>query len=367
MVGAGQLARMTHQAAIGLGVELVVLADSGEAPAATAGAHVRLGAPDDLGALHGLAAATDVVTFDHERIPPAHLADLEHTGYVLRPTPAAKALAQDKLLARRAVGHLGLPVPRFAPARTEHDVVAFAEDAGWPVVLKARTGGYDGRGVHVVAAAHEAASALAACSHDAVVEEHVAIATELAVLVARRDSGETAAYPVVETVQHEGMCRELVAPARVDADVVTRARKLALTLAVRAGVTGLMAVELFHTDDSRLVVNELALRPHNAGHWTIEGAETSQFEQHLRAVLDWPLGATALRAPAVATVNVVGASGADPAGRLGDALAVAGAHVHLYGKEPRPGRKLGHVTALAADPDRALATAHAAAARLVAP
>jgi len=363
MVGAGQLARMTHQAAIALGVELTVLAD-GDAPAAAAGARRLAGAPDDLAALRALAEGSDVVTFDHERIPPAHLEALERGGHVLRPAPAAKALAQDKLHARRTLRDLGTPVPRFAPAGTPEDVERFAAVAGWPVVVKARRGGYDGRGVHVVAAAAEAPAALAACADDAVVEEHVAILTELAVLVARRPGGEAVAYPAAETVQVDGMCREMVAPARVPEPVAAQAAELALRLAERADVTGLMAVELFAVDGGALLVNELALRPHNAGHWTMEGAATSQFEQHLRAILDWPLGATALRAPAVATVNVIGRGERDVAAGLPAALAVPGAHVHLYGKAPRAGRKLGHVTATGPDAAAALATAREGAARL---
>jgi 5-(carboxyamino)imidazole ribonucleotide synthase len=364
MVGGGQLARMTQQAAIALGVELVVLAESADAPAVAAGARHRAGAADDLDALHGLAAATDVLTFDHEAVQPAMLEELAARGHVLRPPPAAKALAQDKLHARRTLAARDFPVPRFAPAATVADVEAFAARSGWPVVLKAVRGGYDGRGVHVAWSPAEAATALAACPDGAVAEEHVQIATEVAVLVARRAGGETVAYPVVETVQHDGMLRELVVPARVDAEVLEEARRLALRVAEHARAEGLLAVELFLARDGRLLVNELALRPHNTGHWTIEGAVTSQFEQHLRAVLDWPLGETGLRAPAVATVNVVGTGDRDPAAALPRALAVPGAHVHLYAKAPREGRKLGHVTALAADPDAALGTAREAAALL---
>jgi len=364
MVGGGQLARMTHQAAIALGVELRVLAESRAAPAVAAGARLCAGGAADLEALRRLAEASDVVTFDHERIPCAHLEALVRGGHVVHPRPEAKALAQDKLRARRTLAGLGFAVPAFARAATVAEVKGFAAEHGWPVVLKARHGGYDGRGVHVVADATEAALALAACDGSAVVEEHVDIATEVAALVARRPSGDLAAYPVVLTVQRDGMCRELLAPAPVDAGVAQRAQALACDVARSTGATGLLAVELFLAHDGTLLVNELALRPHNSGHWTIEGAATSQFEQHLRAVLDWPLGATTPSAPAVATVNVVGRGDADAAERLPDALAVAGAHVHLYGKAPRDGRKLGHVTALGDDAAGALAVAREAAARL---
>ncbi len=365
VVGGGQLARMTHQAAIAFGVELVVLAeDAEEGAAARAGATVRQGAPDDPAALLALAEECDVVTFDHEHVPVAALEALVAAGHTVRPAPGAKVLAQDKLLARRTLSAMGFPVPAYAAATSVADVEAFAEAARWPVVVKARRGGYDGRGVHVVADAAEAAEALDACRGDAVVEERVPIATELAVLVARRPSGQTAAYPVVETVQVDEMLREIHAPAPLSGARARAAESLATRIAEAIGATGLVAVELFATDDGALVVNELALRPHNSGHWTIEGAQTSQFEQHLRAVLDWPLGPTGLTATAVATVNVVGHGACDPAARLPAALAVPGAHVHLYGKAPREGRKLGHVTATGEDAVAALGTARAAAARL---
>ena len=358
MVGGGQLARMTQQAAIALAVDLTVLGAAG-CPAAQAGAHLIEGSEDDPAALRALAEATDVVTFDHEQVPLAELETLVAQGRFVRPAPAAKRLAQDKLHARRALADLGLPVPAFAPATSRADVERFAGEHGWPVVVKARSGGYDGRGVAVVDGPEAAAAALTAMRDDAVVEEHVAIARELAVLIARRPSGETAVYPVVETRQEDAQLRELVVGAPVP-----DAERLGVRIVEHADATGIVAVELFETADGSLLVNELALRPHNSGHWTIEGAVTSQFEQHLRAVLDWPLGATDLRAAAVATVNVLGHDGIDPRDALPAALAVPGAHVHLYGKDPRPGRKLGHVTALADDAAVALATAHRAVAAL---
>jgi 5-(carboxyamino)imidazole ribonucleotide synthase len=364
MIGAGQLARMTHQAAVGLGVELTVLAADRHDSAVAAGARHRIGRADDRGALAALAGEADVVTFDHEHVPLDALAELARAGHAIRPAPAAKALAQDKLHARRTLRDLGFPVPAFAAASTAGEIAAFARDAGWPVVVKAQRGGYDGRGVHVVQDAEAAGRALAASGGATLVEEHVKIATEVAVLVARRPSGDAVAYPVVETVQSDGMLVELVAPAPVAAATAAEATALALRLAEGVGATGLVALELFVTAGGALLVNELALRPHNSGHWTIEGAETSQFEQHLRAVLDWPLGATTLRAPAVATVNVVGRGDADPADRLPAALAVPGAHVHLYGKRARDGRKLGHVTALGPDAATARGVAREAAARL---
>ncbi len=364
MVGAGQLARMTHQAAIPLGIELRVLAERADDPAVLAGATCRLGAAGSLDDVRAVAAGADALTFDHEAVPPEDLAVLTGEGVPLAPPAAAKRLAQDKLAGRRRLAELGFPVPAFAPVATVAEVEAFAAVHGWPLVLKAARGGYDGRGVLVVPDADAAAAALRELPGPVVVEPRLALERELAVLVARTAGGERVAYPVVETVQRDGMCREVLAPAPVAPPVAADAEALAVAIADAIGSTGVLAVELFLTADG-LSVNELALRPHNSGHFSIEGCGTSQFEQHLRAVLGWPLGRTELRAPAVATVNVVGPpDGSDPAARLAAALAVPGAHVHLYGKRPRPGRKLGHVTALADEPAAALAAARRAAAVL---
>lgn len=364
MVGAGQLARMTHQASIGLGVTLRVLATSEQDSAVRVGAEHLLGSPDSLEDLRRLAAGADVVTFDHEGIPPEALETLEREGVRLAPGPAAKLLAQDKAHARRTLAELGLPVPPFALAHTREEADAFAGEHSWPLVGKAPRGGYDGNGVFVLPDADAAAARLEQHPDGLLLEPHLAIERELAVLVARSSVGERVVYPVVETVQADAMCREILAPAPVGADLAQQAREIALTIAEAIDATGIMAVELFHTPDG-LLINELALRPHNSGHYTIEGCESSQFEQHLRAVLGWPLGRPDLRAPAVATVNIIGpADGSDPHDRVPAALAVPGAHVHLYGKDARPGRKLGHVTVCADDAETARAAARLAAQRL---
>ncbi|MCU0314234.1 MAG: 5-(carboxyamino)imidazole ribonucleotide synthase [Solirubrobacteraceae bacterium] len=367
IVGAGQLARMTHRAAIDLGIEVVVLATSADEPAVAAGATCRLGSPEVLEDLAALAAACDVVTFDHERIPTEHLEALERRGIAVRPAAQAALAAQDKLHARRLLGdELGLPVPAFAPVEDAAAVARFALRHGWPVVLKARRGGYDGRGVAMVHTPGEAEAVLAT-GGEWLAEACVPLDLEVAAMVARSPSGELVSYPVVETVQAAGMCRELRAPAAIPPALAEEAQALARLIAERLGATGILAVELF-VSDGRLLVNELALRPHNSGHWTIEGAATSQFENHLRGVLDLPLGETTLRAPAVATVNVVGPrDGGDPRARLAAALAVPGAQVHLYGKAARPGRKLGHVTALAGTAGAAREIAQRAAGALGSP
>jgi 5-(carboxyamino)imidazole ribonucleotide synthase len=365
MIGAGQLARMTQQAAVDLDIDLIVLAASVEDPAVLAGAAYLLGDHTDLAALVAAAQAAELVTFDHELVPPALLAELEQRGYVLRPGRRALAAAQDKLAARRLLAATGYPVPAFEEVAGAAAVGAFAQAHGWPVVLKARSGGYDGRGVLVLDSPAAIPSDIHWGTPDDpawLVEEYVELVAELAVLVARRPSGASVTYPVVATTQVDGICRYLVAPAGVAPAVAAEAQRLARSLADDLDATGICAVELFVGPGDRLLVNELALRPHNSGHATIEANLTSQFHQHLRAVLDWPLGPTDLVAPAAAMVNLIAPSAAlDVAASLPAALAVPGAQVHLYAKGPRAGRKIGHVTALGSTTADALATAAAGA------
>jgi 5-(carboxyamino)imidazole ribonucleotide synthase len=367
MVGAGQLARMTHQAVIALGQSLRVLAvDPGE-PAALVCSDVWAGAADDLPALRAFARGCAVVTFDHEQVPPENVRALIADGVAVHPGPDALLHAQDKLVMRARLAALGAAVPEFAPVRSEADVAAFGARHGWPVVLKAVRGGYDGRGVWMLGdpgsdersagVAHRALVAeLLAAGTPLMVERAVPMRRELAALVARSPYGQAAAWPVVETVQSGGQCTEVLAPAPgLDAEVAAQAQRLALRIAAELEVTGLLAVELFETLDGALVVNELAMRPHNSGHWTIEGSRTSQFEQHVRAVLDYPLGATATTAPAVVMANVLGAASAPSIGldeRVHHLFArFPDVKVHLYGKAERPDRKIGHVTALGQEMD----------------
>jgi 5-(carboxyamino)imidazole ribonucleotide synthase len=349
MVGAGQLARMTSQAATGLGVGFRVLAEAAGESAAQVVAGTQLGdyrSPDDLRAF---AAGCDVITFDHEHVPGDQLAGLEREGVPVRPGSAALRFTQDKLAMRERLTGLGIACPRFAPAGSLAEVAAFA-DGTWPVVLKAVSGGYDGKGVWVCANAAEAKDVLAH-GIDLMAEEFVAFDRELAVVAARSPHRQGAVYPVVETVQRDGICREVIAPAPgLAPGRRAAAQQLALLIAKQLGVTGLLAVELFETGTG-LLVNELAMRPHNTGHWTIEGARTSQFEQHLRAVLDLPLGSPAMTAPAAVMVNVLGGDDADVYDRYIHVMAADPAvKVHMYGKPVRPGRKIGHVTAVGDDP-----------------
>jgi 5-(carboxyamino)imidazole ribonucleotide synthase len=364
MVGAGQLARMTSTAAPALGIRFRVLAAAPDDSAAQITADTVVGdyrQPDELMAF---AAGCDVVTFDHEHVPGPLIQAMEAAGYAVRPGSAALRFTQDKQAMRERVAALGYRCPRFVPVADSSDVVSFAAQAGWPVVLKAVTGGYDGRGVWVCADQEQAALVLAH-GLDLIAEEYVRFGRELAILVARSPTGPGAAYPVVQTIQQDGICREVVAPAPGVAPwLAAQAQELGLALARDLGVTGLLAVELFETPDG-LLVNELAMRPHNSGHWTIEGAVTSQFEQHLRAVLDLPLGSPSLASRCSVMVNVLGGDDPDLQGRLTHVMAAdPGVKVHLYGKPVRPGRKVGHVTALGRDLDQVRRRARRAASYL---
>jgi len=350
MVGGGQLARMTHQAAISLGQSLRVLSESPDDSAALVASEVRIGMHTDLAALREFAKGCEAVTFDHEHVPTGHIEALEAEGVKIFPGSAALVFAQDKAMMRERLGALGAPVPRWGRVGSLADVETFA-GGSWPVVAKASRGGYDGKGVWMLSSTAEA-TALVASGTPLIVEERVPLRRELAALVARSPFGQVAAYPIVETVQRDGICVEVLAPAPGLAEQrALAAQQLAIDLANELGVVGLLAVELFETDTG-ILVNELAMRPHNSGHWTIEGARTSQFEQHLRAVLDYPMGATTLTAPAVVMANVLGGppGGISIDERLHHLFADdPGARVHLYGKLARPGRKIGHVTVLGDD------------------
>lgn len=349
MVGAGQLARMSYEAATPLNIPLRVLAEAPIESAALISTAIDIGSPDDRGDLERFAGTCDVVTFDHELVDLDVLRGLESAGHVLRPSAATLAVATDKQRQRDLLGGQGLPLPANRSVTSVDDAVAFGEEHGWPIVLKAVRGGYDGRGVWTVEGKDAAGDVVAdatAAGLRLFAEPLLELERELAVIVARRPDGETVTYPVVETVQVEGICHEVLAPARLDAALADDAAELGRTVAETVGSVGTLAIEMFVVD-GQLLLNELAARPHNSGHLTIEGATTSQFENHLRAVADLPLGETTLRAPAVAMVNVIGtADTGDPTHRLADALTVPGAHVHLYDKQPRPGRKIGHVTVL---------------------
>jgi 5-(carboxyamino)imidazole ribonucleotide synthase len=356
MIGGGQLARMTHQAAIALGQTLRVLAAAPDEPAAQVTPDVVLGAHTDIDALRRAAKGADALTFDHEHVPTELLEQLVAEGVRVAPPPEALIHAQDKLVMRRRLEALGAPVPRYAEVTKVDDVDDFAVRIDGPVVVKTVRGGYDGRGVILARDVAEARDAVGRYLADGVavlVEERVAMRRELSALVARSPFGQGAAWPIVETVQRNGICVEVIAPAPgLDSELGVAAEALGLRLAEELGVIGVLAVELFETMDGGLLVNELAMRPHNSGHWTMDGARTSQFEQHLRAVLDYPLGATGPIAPITAMANVLGAP-RSPAISMDERLhhlfaRMPDAKVHMYGKSERPGRKIGHVNVLGA-------------------
>ena len=360
IVGGGQLARMTHQAAIALGQSLRVLAADADDPAAQVSPDVVIGSHTDLDDLRRVAAGADALTFDHEHVPIELLEKLVAEGVNVAPPPQALVHAQDKLVMRRRLGALGAPVPRYAAIGSHDDldsIAAFAARIDGPIVVKVVRGGYDGRGVRMaadVAQAREIALEYLDSGVPVLVEERVAMRRELSALVARSPFGQGAAWPVVETVQRDGICVLVIAPApALPDDVGAAAQQLALRLAAELGVVGVLAVELFETVDGQLLVNELAMRPHNSGHWTMDGARTSQFEQHLRAVLDYPLGDTDTTVPVTVMANVLGAA-QTPTMTVDERLhhlfaRMPEARVHLYGKGERPGRKIGHVNFLGAD------------------
>ncbi|WP_433353291.1 5-(carboxyamino)imidazole ribonucleotide synthase [Microtetraspora malaysiensis] len=361
VVGAGQLARMTQQAAIALGVELRVLANSRDESAARVIVDTRIGDYRDLSDLRDFAKGCDAVTFDHEHVPTTHIQALLDDGVAVHPGADALVHAQDKAVMRERLTEIGAPCPAWTRVSDLSDVEAFGEEHGWPVVLKAVRGGYDGRGVWVCASADEAREVVDS-GVPLLAEAFVPFERELAVLVARSPHGQGVSYPVVETVQKDGICVEVIAPAPdLDPENAAAAQRIALRIAQQLGVTGLLAVEMFATK-SGMVVNELAMRPHNSGHWTIEGARTSQFEQHLRAVLDLPLGSPSPTAPVVVMVNLLGGPDPDIFSRYEHVMANdPGVKIHFYGKDVRPGRKIGHVTALGTDLDEVRARAwHAA-------
>jgi 5-(carboxyamino)imidazole ribonucleotide synthase len=357
MIGGGQLARMTHQAAIALGQSLRVLAASPDDPAALVSPDVVIGGPDERAALAGFLPGCDVVTYDHEGVPAEPLGELAAAaGVPVRPGPKALLHAQDKLVMRERLSAMGVPCPPFRAVSSAAEVVEFGATHGWPVMLKARRGGYDGRGVWPLDTPEAAAGLvgeLVAAGTPLLVEQRVAMRRELAALVARSPFGQGAVWPVVETVQRDGICVEVLAPAPgLGPELAEGAQATALRIADELDVVGLLAVELFETADG-LLVNELAMRPHNSGHWTIEGSVTSQFEQHLRAVLDYPLGSTRTRAPVTVMANVLGGDPVPPTGMDERLHHLSGrfpdVKVHLYGKGERPGRKIGHVTVLGAE------------------
>lgn len=364
--GGGQLAQMLTQSAIALGLETAIFERAPDSPAGRLTKHEVVGPWEDPAALARFAAGCDLVTLENEFVDAGILAQLEAQGLPVYPTAATVGMVQDKLLQKERVGAAGLPVPAFRGVGAPADVLAAGAELGWPLVLKARRNGYDGYGNATVRHPDEVEAAwrrLAAGGSPLLIEAWVPFARELAVMVVRGRDGEARAYPVVETVQRNHICHLVRAPAALPAERAAAAAALAVRAVEAVAGVGIFGVELFELADGRVLFNELAPRPHNSGHYTIEGCVTSQFENHLRAVLGWPLGPVALRAPAAVMVNLLGRrAGPVAPTALTAALSVAGAHLHLYGKrESRVGRKMGHVTALGATVAEAEAIALGAA------
>ncbi|MFQ4147791.1 5-(carboxyamino)imidazole ribonucleotide synthase [Arthrobacter sp. LAPM80] len=349
VVGGGQLARMMAPPAVALGFELRVLAEAPDVSAVAVVAKAPVGNYKDLDTLREFARGVDVLTFDHEHVPSEHLQALIGEGVNVQPRPDALINAQDKLVMRAAIERLGLPNPAWAAVTSVADIAAFGETHGWPVVLKMPRGGYDGKGVKVLRTVEdaEAAADWFDAMNPLLVEEMVAFSRELSALVARTPSGESRPWPVAESIQVDGVCDEVIAPApSLPPEVVAQAQAAALRIADELGVTGVMAAELFETPGRApgFLINELAMRPHNTGHWTMDGAVTGQFEQHLRAVLDLPLGDTSALGGIVVMKNFLGGANQDLFGAYPTALAAEPTvKVHSYGKSVRPGRKIGHV------------------------
>ena len=368
VVGGGQLARMMIAPAVEIGIELSVLAEQEGMAAKLAASAV--GDYHDLQTVLDFAHGVDVLTFDHEHVPQPVLRALVDAGVAVHPGPDALQYAQDKLAMRAKLDELGMPQPEWAAVSDAGELQSFLDEHGGRAIVKTPRGGYDGKGVRVVTVASEAEDWFAALAEDArggalLAEELVDFRRELSQQVARRPSGQVMAYPVVETVQRDGVCAEVIAPApHVSTRLSEVAAQVGVGIAEGLGVTGMLAVELFETTDDRVLVNELAMRPHNSGHWSQDGAVTGQFEQHLRAVLDLPLGDPSPRHPWSAMVNILGgpAEGSLDA-RFAEVMAEhPDVKIHTYGKDPRPGRKVGHVTATGDDLDDVVYDARAAAA-----
>jgi len=350
VIGGGQLARMMILPAVNLGIELKVLAEAEGSSASLA--TTAVGDYTLYETVAQFAKTVDVITFDHEHVPLEVLRQLEVSGVSVQPPSRALAFAQNKLHMRHRLRELGLPMPVWAEVQNREDLQEFLNGNGGECILKTPIGGYDGKGVRVIRSVEDAHAwlepeFLASVGGVLLAEEKVDFVREVAQLSARRPSGEWLPWPLVQTTQQHGVCAEVVSPAPgANAETIAKAAEIAQQVAEGIGVTGVLAVEMFETPNGRLLINELAMRPHNSGHFSIEGSVTSQFEQHLRAVLDLPLGSTDARAEWAVMVNLLGTDGQNDF-VSGYESALAGhpsAKVHTYGKSPRKGRKMGHVT-----------------------
>ncbi len=366
IIGGGQLAGMTGRAAQSLGCDVIILERDAVCPAARLGLRLHLGDWNDPEALIQFARQVDVITLENEFVDATALMWLEECGHKVFPTAASLALIQDKLIQKQTLVRAGLPVPRFESVDSCEEVLAAAKALGWPLVLKARRNGYDGKGNFTLHSAKDVPvgwKKLGGGTDKLFVEAFWNFSQELAVIVTRGRGSDRVTYPVVETIQRDHVCQVVQAPAALSLELAAQATDLATRAVTTVGGVGSFGVELFLSATGELVLNELAPRVHNSGHYTIEACECSQFENHVRAVLGWPLGSPRMTAPAAAMCNVLGRRRAPGrAHGLPEALGVSGAHVHLYGKTvSEAGRKMGHITALGQTVDEATATAERAA------
>lgn len=363
IAGAGQLARMTCLAAWPLQIRVAVLGQPGEPAAGVAHGLVE-GAWNDPEAVARLGAVSRVVTLENEFVPADALAAVEATGVPVRPGAETVRVVQDKATQKAMLRDAGLPVPRFEVAATADDLEAIGQRLGFPFMMKARTLGYDGYGNATCRDLAEATEAFGRLDrgNGVLVEEFVPFRRELAVMVARRPGGQVVPYPVAETRQQDHVCHEVLVPAPIDPRTAEIAEDIAVAAACAAEAIGVMGVEMFESEDGKITINELAPRPHNTGHYTIEASETSQFENHLRGVLDLPLGSVSLRRPVSVMVNLLGTFNGSPEPHLAETLSVPGAHLHLYDKaDNRQRRKMGHITTLGTTLEDALMRARQAA------
>lgn len=371
ILGGGQLARMTAYAAFRLGLRVHIMEREAGSPAGAIAHSETVGSPADHGLLLRFASSCDVITLESEFINEKHLAVLEQGGHILHPRSASVAKIQDKLLQKRTLLDAGVPVAPFEGVAGADEARAFGERHGYPFVLKARRNGYDGYGNATIRRPEDVEKGWMKITQgktgdELYCEAFVDFTKELAVMVTRDRNGSLAIYPVVETVQKNHICHTVTAPAAIDAAIADRAVDYARRSVEAIEGVGIFGIELFLTGTGEVLVNEMAPRPHNSGHYTIEGCITSQFENHLRAVMGWPLGSTELRAAGVAMVNILGDR--EGTGGLIDYAAALNdprTHLHIYGKaRSRAGRKMGHVTALGGSVEEALHHAAATAAKV---
>ena len=369
IIGGGQLAKMLGQAASQLGLQTVVLSEQPNCPAASAVTRVIQGGADEISSLQSLAEACDVLTLENEFVDANLLEALELKGHALAPGSATMRIVQDKFLQKTALKNAGLAVPEFIDVPDLNALDAAIRLLGLPLVLKKRRNGYDGKGnatIRTEADSRMAWELLDGDENALFAEAFCPFTQELAIMITRAPKREAVAYPVVETIQHHHICRVVKAPAPVSPAVADTVRDLATRAIDAVNGVGTFGVELFRTADDRVLINELAPRVHNSGHYTIEACACSQFENHIRAVLGWPLGSSAMRMPSAVMINLLGAGkGSGVPNGITDALTVAGTHIHVYGKTTSaPLRKMGHLTMLGASLEETLQRATDAAAKI---